>query len=298
MATDDTHWQMDVVAALGAAGNARWRRMSASGWSEAWALEVRAMRWFVKVMRARFRSMANAETDGLAALAATASVRVPGVRLRLAWSDVAVVAFEWLEMRPLKDAAALGRAVAALHRQPIARGPDPGKFGWMHDNWIGGTPQKNAWSNDWAKFFRDRRLAPQFARAVRDGRGAALSRMADRVLGAVPALLRGHDPTPSLLHGDLWSGNVAELASGEPAIFDPAVYVGDREADIAMTELFGGFDAAFYGAYDEALPRAPGYEVRRELYNLYHLLNHLNLFGAGYRARVDATVARLLAEVG
>src|SRR5262249_51405680 len=113
---------------------------------------------------------------------------------------------------------------------------------------------------------------------------------------ALPALLGGHDPAPSLLHGDLWSGNASMLQSGEPAVFDPAVYVGDREADLAMTELFGGFERDFYAAYDDAWPRAPGYEIRRELYNLYHVLNHLNLFGGGYLAQAERMIAVLLSQ--
>lgn len=107
----------------------------------------------------------------------------------------------------------------------------------------------------------------------------------------------GYSPLPSLLHGDLWSGNVAFARDGEPVIFDPAVYYGDREADLAMTELFGGFDTSFYAAYQSAYPLDAGYPVRRTLYNLYHILNHANLFGGGYVRQAEAMMDRLLAEV-
>ena len=181
-------------------------------------------------------------------------------------------------------------------RARAAAPDDAPRFGWPRDNTIGTTPQVNAWGDDWAEFFRDRRIAPQLALAARNGHGGALQRDGERLLAAIPALLAGHAPAPSLLHGDLWSGNAACLATGEPVIFDPAVYYGDREADLAMTELFGGFGADFYAAYRDAWPLPDGYERRRTLYNLYHVLNHLNLFGGGYGAQAETMIARLLAE--
>ena len=163
--------------------------------------------------------------------------------------------------------------LAALHRQTGAR------FGWHRNNSIGLSPQRNDWSDDWVEFWRERRLRPQFERA-----GLKCE--------FFEHLLEGHRPQPSLLHGDLWSGNAGFTREG-PVVFDPAVYYGDREADLAMTELFGGFPSGFYDAYHAAYPLEPGYQKRKHLYNLYHLLNHLNLFGAGYLAQVKATL-RLL----
>lgn len=165
--------------------------------------------------------------------------------------------------------------LATLHR---STGP---RYGWQKDNWIGLAPQPNAWSDDWAQFFVEYRLAPQARRA-----GIALP--------DVKRLLEDHHPAPSLLHGDLWSGNVGFTPEG-PVLFDPAVYYGDREADLAMTELFGGFAPAFYAAYREALPLPEGYELRKHVYNVYHLLNHLNLFGSGYLPQVQG-VLRLLRD--
>jgi fructosamine-3-kinase len=249
-------------------------------------------RAFVKnVPRARAAQL-DAEVDGLAALRAAAAVRVPQLIGRGEDDAQAWLQLEWLDLRPLDDGAALGRALAALHRASGGA-----RFGWHRDNFIGATPQANAWHDDWGGFWRDCRLAPQLALAARNGYGGALQRDGGRLVAAIDALLHGHAPAPSLLHGDLWSGNAGLLPDGTPVIFDPAVYVGDRECDLAMTELFGGFDARFHAAYREAWPLPAGYEVRRELYNLYHLLNHLNLFGAGYLARCQRSMARLLAIV-
>ena len=166
--------------------------------------------------------------------------------------------------------------LAKLHR---TTGP---RFGWHRDNWIGGTPQTNTWHDGWAGFFRECRIEPQLALARKNGYPLTFS----------SDLLRGHEPRPSLLHGDLWSGNAGFIDEG-PVIFDPAVYYGDREADLAMTELFGGFPLEFYAAYEKAYPLDAGYEQRKHLYNLYHLLNHLNLFGSGYLAQVERTLGLL-----
>jgi fructosamine-3-kinase len=201
------------------------------------------------------------------------------------------LALEWLDLHALdaRAGAALGAALAGLHRAPAGE-----RFGWHVDNYIGATPQPNAWCASWPEFFRERRLRPQLELAAEQGYGGALQREGERLLARVESLLDGHAPAPSLLHGDLWGGNAAALADGTPVIFDPAVYVGDREADLAMTELFGGFPASFHAAYREAWPLADGHALRRELYNLYHLLNHLNLFGTGYLHRCERVLAGLL----
>jgi fructosamine-3-kinase len=225
----------------------------------------------------------DAEADGLAALRATKTVRVPSIH----GLDDRGLALEWLDLRPLdaRSGAALGTALAALHRVRQSR------FGWHRDNFIGATPQANTPSNSWLVFFREQRLLPQLARAERNGYRVD----GTRVVESLEVLLGEHEPSPSLLHGDLWGGNAGALPDGTPVIFDPAVYVGDREADIAMSELFGGFPPTFYAAYRDAWPLDDGYGLRRELYNLYHLLNHLNLFGGEYLARCRQAIVRLLA---
>jgi fructosamine-3-kinase len=243
-------------------------------------------RRFIKTVPPADAAMLDAEADGLRALRACSVIKVPEV-LDIGMRDgVAFLETSWLDFADLPRGEAMGRALARLHR--IAQGS---RFGWHLDNFIGRTPQVNAWDDAWVRFFRDRRLRPQFELA-----SAHRLRGADALLDAVPHLLRDHAPAPSLLHGDLWSGNAAMLASGEPAIFDPAVYLGDREADIAMTHLFGGFDESFHRGYEDEWPLPPGHEARRDLYNLYHIVNHLNLFGGSYRAQAEATIARLLRQ--
>ena len=283
-----------VLRALGAS-NGRWRRVGPTGWGEAWMLDCGDERHFVKLAWGSHAGMLDCEAEGLRALRDTEALRVPDVRASGVAESVAFLVLEWLDLRPLTDAAALGRALARLHASTPPHGNDRERFGWNRDNWIGGSAQANAWTDDWATFFRDLRLRPQFERAFANG-FADLVPDGERLLVEVPCLLAGHEPAPSLLHGDLWSGNAAALPSGEPVFFDPAVYVGDAEVDVAMTELFGGFGRPFHVAYNELRPARPRSAIRREIYNLYHLLNHLNLFGAAYHERTRRSVRKLLAE--
>lgn len=258
-----------------------------------WILSSATTRFFAKVNEARFADSFTAEADGLAALGA-AGMRVP----RPIAQDVAGThAFLVLEYLPLvagtrQSYRKLGQALAHLHTSSGDR------FGWHRHNYIGVTPQRNTRHDSWTDFWRHERLATQLALAQTNGYGGRIQSLGERLLAAVPQLLAGHAPQPSLLHGDLWSGNVGFLADGTPVIFDPAVYYGDAEADLAMTELFGGFPASFYEGYRALRPTDAGYAVRRGLYNLYHVLNHLNLFGAGYRAQAERTMEQLLAQSG
>jgi fructosamine-3-kinase len=278
--------------------HAQWAGVGHSGWGRGYSLRADSARYFVKSASGRYGSTLEAEADGLVALGSTKAIRVPTVVARLASSDTSILVLEWLDIGAARDDAAFGRALAALHRSTPLRGPGGERYGWTRDNWIGGTPQHNQWTDDWCVFFREQRLAPQLALAGRQGAGGRIARDGDHLLVKLPTLLRNHGPEPSLLHGDLWAGNAAALAGGEPVVFDPAVYAGDREADIAMTELFGGFGPDFYAAYNDAWPLERDYEIRREVYNLYHVLNHLNLFGGGYRQQAEGIVARLLAIAG
>jgi fructosamine-3-kinase len=171
------------------------------------------------------------------------------------------------------------------------------RFGWDRDNTIGSTPQHNAEHADWVTFWSEQRLGFQLDLAARNGYRGRLQKRGDLLRQQLGALLE-HSPVASLLHGDLWGGNIAYAADGQPVIFDPACYYGDREADLAMTELFGGFGGTFRAAYEEAWPLSPGYPVRKQLYNLYHIVNHLNLFGGGYLSQAESMIDRLLAELG
>jgi fructosamine-3-kinase len=147
------------------------------------------------------------------------------------------------------------------------------------------------------EFWRTQRLGFQLRLAAGNGYGGRLQTQGERLLTELPALLAGHTPPAALLHGDLWSGNYSVDVGGAPVIFDPALYYGDRETDLAMTELFGGFSPRFYQAYNDAYPLSEGYRLRKSLYNLYHVLNHLNLFGGGYLAQAEQLLGGLLREL-
>ncbi|HET9670493.1 MAG TPA: fructosamine kinase family protein [Casimicrobiaceae bacterium] len=283
-----------IAARLGLRG-ATWRRTGQSAWASTYTLNGGAERYFVKL--ARHPTRLACEADGLRELARTGTVRVPGVVAHGCDGDEAWLVLEWLDIGGATPSRALGAALARLHRAQAPSGPRRERFGWHRDNWLGGTPQANAWCDDWCTFFRERRLMPQLALADANG-FRDLAGEGERLIVALPSLLGGHEPTPSLLHGDLWSGNAAMLASGEGVVFDPAVYVGDREADLAMTELFGGLGEDFRRGYEDSWPLVAGYALRRDAYNLYHLLNHVNLFGRAYVARTRRTLSALLGAAG
>jgi fructosamine-3-kinase len=252
-------------------------------------LEGGGRRYFAKTNeRARLDNF-TAEADGLAALAA-AGARVPTPVCSGEGGGEAFLVLEYLEMRGSGDHAALGRVLALVHS---VRGE---RFGWRRDNYIGSTPQHNRGSPSWSAFWRDARLRPQLELARANRLDRSLLTKAERLIEAVARLLSGHAPAPSLLHGDLWSGNTGFLAGGAPVLFDPAVYWGDRETDLAMTELFGGFPPTFYSAYAELAPLDQGYATRKTLYNLYHVLNHANLFGGSYPRQAERMIDRLLAQ--
>jgi fructosamine-3-kinase len=237
-----------------------------------------------------------AEAGGLDALrdAADGALRVPRV---LAHAGAEAGAPAWLAMEWLAPGrrggdfgARLGRGLAAVHAAPAA------EWGWDAGNFIGSLAQENRpTSGGWAAFWRARRLEPQLALARRDGRLPGREADWARLFERLPELLApAEEDGPSLLHGDLWGGNVVAAADG-PALIDPAVYRGHREADLAMTELFGGFGADFHAAYREARPVQVGYETRRAVYQLYYLLVHVNLFGGGYVQQTAETLRRAAA---
>jgi fructosamine-3-kinase len=257
-----------------------------------WASDAGSV--FVKVASDAAAPMLEGEAQGLAELERARAVRVPRVLASGRCGTSAFLALEWLEAGAASAAAEarLGAGLAAQHRVTAE------EFGWSRDNTIGSTPQANGRLASWPEFFRERRLRPQLALAVANGFGALLEAPGERLLEGVEALLATHRPPASLLHGDLWGGNWFATTDGDAVIFDPAVYYGDREADLAMTQLFGGFGPHFYRVYAAAAPLPAGAELRRELYNLYHVLNHANLFGGGYARSARGVIERLLAELG
>lgn len=244
--------------------------------------------YFVKLNQASQVAMFEAEALGLKQIFATQTIRVPQP---ICWGTVdrsAFIVMEWLDLGYGDHQAweAMGRNLAAMHRVTSEQG-----FGWQQNNTIGSTPQINTWTGTWVEFFVEHRLGYQFRLARQ--RGGRFPKQ-DQLLAAVPNLLAGHTPIPSLVHGDLWTGNAAVTQQGDPVILDPAVYFGDREVDLAMSQLFGSFPPNFYSAYNEAFPLPPGYQQRKILYNLYHILNHFNLFGSGYESQANQMIASLL----
>lgn len=252
---------------------------------------ARDRRLFLKTAPAAQYPMLAAEAEGLKALEAAGAVRVPEVLALDCRNGDSLLALEWLELEP-PDAAIdrlFGEQLARLHRTVAER------YGWHRDNTIGLTPQHNRWAEDWLSFFDEHRLGFQLDLAARNGFAGSLQAQGRKLRGRLEPFFRGYSPPASLLHGDLWAGNYA-ASGGAPVIYDPAVHYGDRESDIAMTRLFGGFGPAFYTAYAQAWPMAAGHEQRMLLYQLYHVLNHLNLFGSGYLRRAQDLIDRLLHE--
>jgi fructosamine-3-kinase len=292
----DGTWER-IAAQVGAASRSPFtivRRSNLGGGciNEACLIEGGGRRYFVKLNRADKARMFAAEAEGLAEILATRSLRVPAPVCHGADGSASWLVLEFLELGGRGDPGELGRRLAALHR---CTGTG---FGWKRDNTIGSTPQVNTPGGDWIGFWREHRLGYQLRLAARNGFRGALQAKGERLMQRLEAFFPGYSPPPSLLHGDLWGGNHGYTASGEPVVFDPAVYYGDREADLAMTELFGGFGSGFYAAYNEAWPLDSGYPVRKQLYNLYHVLNHANLFGGGYASQAEAMMERLLAGIG
>ena len=247
---------------------------------------------FVKHGHAHCLPVFEAEAAGLAELARANALRVPNVLTVSIEDDTAFLVLEWIDLEPAnaRSEQRLGEQLALQHRVTRDR------FGWDRDNTIGSTPQSNRSCPDWIEFFREQRLLPQLDLARQHGASSDVIDPGRELCERLHVFFDTYRPVPSLLHGDLWGGNWGADAKGEPVLFDPSVYFGDREADLAMTRLFGGFGSAFYAAYESAWPLEAGADVRVTLYNLYHVLNHFNLFGGGYARQAQGMIQRLLAE--
>jgi fructosamine-3-kinase len=288
-------WQDQVAAAIADASDGfdlrRAKSVGGGDINAAWRFDGDGARWFVKTNKASRLDMFAAERDALDELAQAEGVRVPRPLCLGRAEGRAFLVLECLDLGAPTAAsdAELGRALARQHRH-IAD-----QFGWHRDNTIGSTPQANDRLDDWPTFWRERRLTPQLDLAAQNGH-ADLRENAEPLLDHLDSFFGDDRPKPSLLHGDLWGGNRARVNDATPVIFDPATYYGDREADIAMTELFGRFDAGFYETYNSEWPLDDGYPRRRDLYNLYHVLNHLNLFGGAYAASARRLIATLNAS--
>lgn len=256
--------------------------------SAAWRVNAATQAVFLKTGPASAYEAFAAEAAGIRELASAGAIRVPAVLGCVKSATESMLALEWIEFElpTIEAEAQLGEQLAALHRCRADR------FGWHRDNTLGSSPQPNSQSEDWVEFFAERRLGFQLQLAKENGFDGNLQREGHRLLGCLGQFFDDYWPEASLLHGDLWSGNWA-VSAGDPVIFDPAVYYGDRETDLAMTRLFGGFGPAFYAAYEASWPLANGSEARCLLYQLYHVLNHLNLFGVSYLPRAESLIRQL-----
>lgn len=248
--------------------------------------------YFVKTNRPGQLAMFEAEAHGLRALASSHTLKVPETVCFGENPAQSYIVLEYLDMCGCADQRLLGEQLAAMHRVTAE------KFGWDIDNTIGATHQPNTPMMNWLDFWRERRLGFQLQLAAKNGYGGELQLLGEKLLLGMPALFSGRKISASMLHGDLWGGNVAGLKDGTPVIYDPAFYYGDREADLAMTYVFGGFTADFYASYQNAFPLDDGFAVRKIFYNIYHIINHLNMFGGGYHGQAISMLEQVLAEIG
>ena len=271
---------MESTGVNGGCINDAWRLTGADG-----------RHFFVKTNSSCNEDMFAAEAAGLREIIASGTVIAPAPICLGVMGNTAFLVLEYFSFGTGDASQNLGHRLARMHRHTRA------SYGWSRDNTIGSTPQINTLCRDWSEFWCKQRLGYQLQRAEQNGYGGNLQQKGEQLLQLIPVLFSSYTPAASLLHGDLWSGNQAVTCDNQPVIFDPAVYFGDRETDIAMTELFGGFSTRFYTAYNEEWPLDDGYPVRRDLYNLYHILNHLNLFGSGYLRQAEQMMERLLSEL-
>jgi protein-ribulosamine 3-kinase len=291
------NWQSIIEQIESATGSAfklvNARPLAGGDINSAYCLQGTEQSYFVKLNRADTIGMFAAESAGLTVLSATRTVRVPSPIVYGKSAEHAFLVLEYIEFGTSGKTSnhLFGHQLALLHQQRQAY------FGWHRDNTIGSTPQPNTRNDDWIAFWRTQRLGHQLQLASAKGYHGQLQTTGAQLCDKLANFFEGYSPQPALLHGDLWCGNAAADKQGSPVMFDPACYYGDREAELAMTELFGGFSQDFYAAYRDTCRVDQGYATRKTLYNLYHILNHLNLFGSGYLRQAENMIASLLSDI-
>ena len=271
--------------------NARLRRSGAGCINETWEVYGKGIcSLFVKIGRKGFHVMYQREFEALKAMQKAIHFHVPDPLLVGELDEeCAILAMEFIPLSPVRRGSetALGEALAEMH------GITSDYYGLAEDNFIGRSLQPNGWSDNWWAFFCTNRLQHQLDMAVANGLYHELAERIAKIIELTPTKFASHQPSRSLLHGDLWSGNVGADKHGKPVIYDPAMYYGDPETDIAMSQMFGALGQAVYEAYYSNISSADGVELRRPLYDLYHWLNHFNLFGSTYQAQVERVVVQL-----
>ena len=259
--------------------------------NRAYRLSDGQQHFFIKTNKRERLPMFEAEMHGLDEIQRSNSIRAPrAIACGIAGSQAFIV-MEYLELSGRSDPVRLARRLATMHLCT------QDQFGFSIDNTIGSTPQINGFSRDWADFWQQNRLGYQLSLVKNNAYGKELFDVGMRLNEQVSSFFSDYIPVASLLHGDLWGGNQGADSAGVPVIYDPACYYGDHETDLAMMELFGGPGEHFFSAYREVFPIDDGYPVRRELYNLYHILNHAFLFGGGYEAQARRMVDHLLSQL-
>lgn len=247
--------------------------------------------FFVKTNRQNLAFMFAAESRSLDVLYASDSIKVPQPIAHGICGNECYLVMSWLDLSGQPKGEFFAEKLAELHHHS-----NP-KYGFDIDNSIGSTPQLNQWSDDWVDFWQKQRLGYQLELARKNGFRNRLYDMGLKLVEETPLFFQNYQPVASLLHGDLWSGNWSGDDKGQPVIFDPASYYGDRETDLAMMELFGHPGKQFFAVYNEHYPLDEGYSMRRNFYNIYHILNHTNLFGSSYAMQAENMIESLLAEV-
>lgn len=249
--------------------------------------------FFLKTNQSSQAALFETEASSLKALSETLSITLPKVMANGIENDQAWLLLEYLELTSQGDDFQRGKELALLHHQVN----ETKQFGWFEDNFIGTTPQHNNWDSSWIRFYSQNRLQPQLTLAVSKGASPVLMDKGMQLIDKLPDFFQTYQPEASPLHGDLWGGNSRFTQTGQAVFYDPASYYGDREADVAMTELFGGFSSDFYRGYNTVFPLDAGYAHRKDLYNLYHVLNHFNLFGGHYASQSERMIQTLLDSV-
>jgi len=283
------HHAIDIESRLGIKIN-KTSRVSGGNINRVYCLESVHEKYLLKVNdRQQFPNMFKREQQGLLTIALTKTIAAPEVIVQGETGSESYLLIEWIPVGKItpKASFALGEQLAAMHLHSAE------KFGLDHDNYMGSLSQSNKLHRTWARFFIDERLRPMVEMALSNGELNSIdAQQFGQLYQRLPNLFQ--EESPALIHGDLWSGNYLISDKGRPYLIDPAISYGNREFDIAMTMLFGGFDRAFYEAYDATYPLQTGWQQRINLWNLYPLLVHLNLFGGGYLAQTRACLRQFL----
>ena len=294
---NDTFWQ-EINAGISAAKKynfepVRCFPLSSGITGENFRLQTKSESIFLKLIDINKSPILYAEAEGLKAISNTNTLKTPRIFAKGESADFAWLALEFISLRSPDTSCAIemGESLAAMHQN------QNDFHGWHSNNWIGANKQRNSFSNDWPNFFKEFRLLPQLNQALDNNLDKSVFDSGQLLLEEISKLFTNYYPAPSLLHGDLWPGNWASDPEGNPIVFDPACYYGDRETDIAMTELFAGFRQDFYDAYNSANPIDKGYVERKSVYNLYHILNHFNIFGVSYEQQASDLIQKSLSAI-